>query len=113
MERDGTMPMIPERRPAWMSAGPETPGGLLAALREFIYGMGGYEFARQAVEMRTSLETIFMVSVMGDMIGLPVLPPYYSLRLLPFVVPDIATWRRRVLRDRELSDTHEFHLHGV
>jgi hypothetical protein len=89
------------------------PGGFLAALREFIYGMAGYEFARQAVEMRTALETVFMVTVVGDMVGLPVLPPYYSLRLLPYVTPEIATWRRRVLRDRELVDTHEFHLHGV
>jgi hypothetical protein len=87
--------------------------GVRAILLEFLYGMGGYEFARQALEMRTALETVFMVSVIGDMIGLPVLPPYYSLRLLPYVVPDIATWRRRVLRDRELTDTHEFHLHGV
>jgi hypothetical protein len=113
MERDGTMPTIPERRPAFLSAGPDARGGLLGVLREFLYGMAGYEFARQAIEMRTSLETIFMVSVVGDMVGLPVLPPYYSLRLLPFVVPDIATWRRRVLREREVSDTHEFHLHGV
>jgi len=96
-----------------LSGPPGEARGLLGALRQFLYGMGGYEFARQAVEMRTSLETIFMVSVVGDMVGLPVLPPYYSLRLLPFVVPDIATWRRRVLREREVSDTHEFHLHGV
>jgi hypothetical protein len=112
MERDRTMPTIPERRPYWSSA-PGEARGLFGALRGFLYGMGGYEFARQAVEMRTSLETIFMVSMVGDMVGLPVLPPYYSLRLLPFVVPDIATWRRRVLREREVSDTHEFHLHGV
>jgi hypothetical protein len=113
MERDRTMPTIPERRPYWLSGPPGEARGLFGALRQFLYGMGGYEFARQAVEMRTSLETIFMVSVVGDMVGLPVLPPYYSLRLLPFVVPDIATWRRRVLREREVSDTHEFHLHGV
>lgn len=89
------------------------PAGLRGVLGELIYGMGGYEFARQAVEMRTALETVFMVTVVGDMIGLPVLPPYYSLRLLPYVTPEIATWRRRVLRDREMTDTHEFHLHGV
>ena len=33
---------------------------------------------------------------MGDMIGVPILPPYYSLRLLPFIVPTalsaIAFW---------------------
>ena len=80
------------------------PRGLLAALREFAYGMTGYEFARQALETRAALENLFMVVVVGDMIGLPVLPPYYSLRLLPYAVPQIATWKRRMLREKDLTD---------
>lgn len=96
------------------SAGSTVRGtGLRAALAEFVYGMTGYEFARHAVETRAALENLFLVVVIGDMLGLPVLPPYYSLRLLPFVVPDIATWKRRVLREREFTDEHEHHLHGV
>jgi hypothetical protein len=87
--------------------------GFLGALREVLYGIAGYEFARHAIEMRSSLQTIFMVSVVGDMVGLPVLPPYYSLRLLPYVVPEIATWRRRVLREREFTESHDYDLHGV
>ncbi len=63
--------------------------------------------------MRASLETVFMVSVVGDMVGLPIMPPYYSLRLLPYVVPDVALWRRRVLREREFTEHHDYHLHGV
>ena len=63
--------------------------------------------------LRAALENLFMVVVVGDMIGLPVLPPYYSLRLLPFVTPEITTWKRRVLREREFTDEHELHLHGV
>jgi hypothetical protein len=47
------------------------------------------------------------------MLGLPVIPPYYALRLLPYLAPNIATWKRRVLREREFTDEHEFHLHGV
>jgi hypothetical protein len=94
-----------------------TAGGrrslVLAGLREFLYGMTGHEFARHAVATRASLETLFMVTCLGDMIGLPVMPPYYSLRLLPFVVPEIATWKRRVLRERQFSDEHDFELHGV
>lgn len=82
-------------------------------IRDFLYGLSGYEFARHALETRASLETIFMVSTVGDMIGVPVLPPYYSLRLLPFIVPEIATWRRRVLREREFTEEHDFDLHGV
>jgi hypothetical protein len=73
----------------------------------------GYEFAREAVEMRAALETIFMVATLGDMIGVPVMPPYYSMRLLPYVVPHTATWKRRVLRDRHLTEGHDVDLHGV
>lgn len=87
--------------------------GLRASLRDFMYGMMGYEFARHALETRAALETIFMVSVVGDMVGVPVIPPYYSLRLLPFVVPEVSMWRRRVLREKEFTEEHDFDLHGV
>jgi hypothetical protein len=88
-------------------------GSLRRELREFMFGMTGYEFTREAIEMRAALETIFMVVTVGDMVGLPVIPPYYSLRLLPYVVPHTQTWRRRVLRDRELTEDHRLDLHGV
>jgi hypothetical protein len=83
------------------------------ALREFVYGMTGYEWARHAIEERAALETLFMATTVGDMIGLPIMPPYYSLRLLPYVVPGVTTWKRRVLRERELTEDHEFDLHGL
>jgi len=87
--------------------------GFREALREFVYGMTGHEFARHAVATRASLETIFMVTTMGDLVGVPILPPYYSLRLLPYVVPQISTWKRRVLRERHFTEEHDYHLHGV
>jgi hypothetical protein len=85
----------------------------MRALRDFLYGMTGHEFAQHALETRNSLETLFLVVTLGDMVGIPVIPPYYSLRLLPFVVPEIATWKRRVLRERNLTEEHEFDLHGL
>ena len=83
------------------------------AVREFLFGMLGLEFAGHALEMRASMESLFMLTTVGDMIGVPVLPPYYSLRLLPFVLPQIATWKRRVLREREFTDEHDYHLDGL
>ena len=82
-------------------------------IREFFYGLTGLEFERQALELRGSLETIFFVATLGDMLGVPVMPPIYSLRLLPYAMPHITTWKRRMLREREFSDSEEFHLHGV
>ena len=85
----------------------------LKAIREFMFGMVGMEMASHAMEMRASLESLFMLATLGDMIGVPVIPPYYSLRLLPYVVPNIATWKRRVLRPREFTDEHDYHLDGL
>ena len=93
--------------------GGSAPRTWLAAVREFLYGMFGLEFAHHALEMRASLESLFMLATVGDMIGVPILPPYYSLRLLPYVVPQIATWKRRVLRPREFTDEHDYHLEGL
>lgn len=83
------------------------------AVRDFLYGMLGYELAQHALEMRGSVEALFMLATFGDMIGVPVLPPYYNLRLLPFAVPHIAAWKRRVLREHEFTDEHDYHLHGL
>ena len=82
-------------------------------IREFLYGMFGMEMAEHALEMRASLESLFMLAVVGDMIGVPILPPYYSLRLLPFLIPNISVWKRRVLREKEFTDEHDYHLHGL
>ena len=88
-------------------------GGWWGAIREFLYGLAGYEFSHHALAERGALETLFMVISFGDLIGVPILPPYYSLRLLPYVVPNIASWKRRVLRERVPTDSEEYDLHGV
>ena len=83
------------------------------ALKEFFYGVAGYEIAHQALELRASVERLFMLSLFGDMLGVPLLPPYYNLRLLPYVAPHIGTWKKSVLREREFGCDHEHHLHGI
>ena len=86
---------------------PEQPGGLkgvFGRLREVTYGMAAHDMTRYALRTRASMEHLFILTTMGDMLGVPILPPYYSLRLLPYAVPQIATWKRRMLREKDLTD---------
>ena len=53
---------------------------------------------------RGDVDHLFMLVVFGDLVGLPLLPPYYSMRLLPHVIPSIDTWKRRLLREKDLTD---------
>jgi hypothetical protein len=72
--------------------------------KEFLYGMAGHDMTRFALKTRGSMEHLFILITMGDLLGVPILPPYYSLRLLPYVVPQISTWKRRMLREKDLTD---------
>jgi len=74
------------------------------AFKEILYGMAIHEHVRALAKQRGSLEHLFVLISFGDMLGVPILPPYYSLRLLPFIVPLINNWRRRMLRERDLMD---------
>ena len=78
--------------------------GFLRNLKEIMYGMASHDMSRAALRTRASMEHLFILITMGDMIGIPILPPYYSLRLLPYVVPQISTWKRRLLREKDVSD---------
>jgi hypothetical protein len=69
-----------------------------------VYGMAAHDMSRAALRTRASMEHLFILITMGDLLGIPILPPYYSLRLLPYVVPQIATWRRRMLREKDVAD---------
>jgi hypothetical protein len=83
------------------------------ALREIFYGATGYEFEREAARLRGDLENLFLFMIIGETIGVPILPPYYALRLVPYVVNVMPLWKRRVLRERHPLDSEEFDLHGV
>ncbi len=74
-------------------------------LGEVLYGMAMHDMVRANLRARGSLEHLFILITFGDMVGLPILPPYYCMRLLPFVVPEINGWRRRLLRERDYLDT--------
>jgi hypothetical protein len=73
-------------------------------LREILYGMTIHEMDIELKKERGSLHQLFMLIVFGDLVGLPLLPPYYSMRLLPYIIPSLETWKRSLLRERDLTD---------
>ncbi len=72
---------------------------------EVLFGMALHDMVRANLRARGSLEHLFILITFGDMVGVPIMPPYYCMRLLPFVVPEINGWRRRLLRERDYLDS--------
>lgn len=83
------------------------------AFKYFLYGLTGHPFVRHSLEMKHDAEALFFVVTFGDFVGVPVMPPVYSLRLLPYVVPKIAKWQRQLARRREFWEKEEYDLHGI
>jgi hypothetical protein len=73
-------------------------------LRGFLFGMTMYEQVLTFRKQRADLEHLFVLISFGDLLGVPILPPYYTLRLLPYIVPLIRNWRYRMLREKDLTD---------
>lgn len=71
---------------------------------EIMYGMMLYDAVLMFRRQRADMEHLFVLISFGDLIGVPILPPYYNLRLLPYIVPSINRWRRRMLRERDLTE---------
>lgn len=77
-------------------------------LRGFWFGMTYYEMVKTLRRQRADLEHLFMLISFGDLIGIPILPPYYSMRLLPYIVPLLEGWKFRLLREKDLTDLADF-----
>jgi len=79
-------------------------GKALTTVGEILYGMTIYDWTRELEKARGKQERLFTLIVFGDMLGVPILPPYYTLRLIPYIVPAVESWRRSMLRERDFTD---------
>ncbi len=71
---------------------------------EVFRGMTVHELEMELRKERGAFDQLFLLIVFGDLIGLPMFPPYYTMRLLPYILPRIKIWRRSVLREKDLSE---------
>ncbi|RCK76425.1 MAG: hypothetical protein ANABAC_0576 [Anaerolineae bacterium] len=77
---------------------------LLSALGDILYGATIYEMVHDLEKERASRENLFVLIVFGDLFGIPILPPYYTLRLIPYFLPRMPALQRSILRERDLTD---------
>jgi hypothetical protein len=93
--------------PSKLSLGQDLGAKLKAfskTLREIMYGFTIHELDMEIRKERGNIDDLFMLVVFGDLVGLPLLPPYYSVRLLPYIIPTFNNWKRRILRERDLTE---------
>jgi hypothetical protein len=73
---------------------------LARILIDFTYGSSAYGISREIMQQRAEREQLLLFLLMGDQLGLPVYPSYYSRHLLPYIYPRLARWKRTVIRPK-------------
>jgi hypothetical protein len=78
--------------------------GLKKFLRDFFFGIAYLEIEQTVRHEKLARLNLILLLSFGDFLGVPVFPPYYSLRLLPYLFPAMDSWKKRMLRERDLTE---------
>ena len=62
------------------------------------------------IQRRAEMERLFALMLNAELLGLPLLPPLYRIRFLPYERPNLLSWRRMSSFDRELQWADLRHL---
>ncbi len=62
------------------------------------------------IKRHAEMERMFALMLSAELLGVPLLPPPYIVRFLPYEVPILLSWRRRTSFDRELQWADLRHL---
>ncbi|MBM4331996.1 MAG: hypothetical protein FJ117_12400 [Deltaproteobacteria bacterium] len=73
-------------------------------LQDFLVGLTSFEIEQTARHEKLARHDLFMLLIFGEQLGIPILPPFYSLRIFPHVLPALDSWKRRMLREHDLTE---------
>ncbi len=77
---------------------------LARVLREVAYGIFMHETVMVNRKAAKRIEQLLFLVTMGDIVGIPIIPPYYSLRLMAHYSLDLERWKAFVIRERDFTD---------
>lgn len=82
------------------------------ALSEFIFGAVSFELYRELKLTSRRYKDAIHLIVIGEILGVPFLSNYYSLRLLPYMVGDLARFKREAMKEEDILERiGEIHVH--
>ena len=77
-------------------------------LRDFFFGATAFEIQQTIRQERLARRDLILLFSFGDLLGVPVFPPYYALRLLPYFHPVLNSWKKRMVKEKDLTEIPSF-----
>jgi hypothetical protein len=73
-------------------------------LRDFLFGAAYLEIEQTVRQEKLARHDLFLILTFGDLLGVPILPSCYSLKIIPYIFPGIDSWKKRLLREHDLTE---------
>ncbi len=78
--------------------------GFIQAIKDFLYGFLLHGMVSGVYGRKAQVEDLFILFTLGETIGVPVLPGFYSLRLIPYYTARFPHWKKKILKPKDLLD---------
>ncbi len=79
-------------------------------LKEMLWGLFFYDLYIEQMKLRVRYNDAVNVLVFSEQLGIPLMNSYVSMRLLPYFVGELESWKRREMREKDfLEDAPEIH----
>jgi hypothetical protein len=79
-------------------------------VKEALWGLFVYELHHETVAQKRQLEQAVNLLLLGEFLGLPLMNSAVTLRLLPYLLGDLAAFRQRALEEWDFIE-HAPHIH--
>ena len=77
---------------------------IIKNLRDFFFGATAFEIQQTVRQEKLARRDLILLFSFGDLLGVPVFPPYYSLRLLPYFYPALDSWKKGMLKEKDFTE---------
>ena len=73
-------------------------------IKELFFGLFLYDLHRSAVRAKAQYDDALNVLLMGQFLGIPLMNSVFTLRLFPYLLPQLGNWKRRKLKEADITD---------
>ena len=77
---------------------------LWGKIKELFFGLFVYGLYRSAIQAKAEYDDALNVLLMGQFLGIPLMNSVFTLRLFPYLMPQLGDWRKRKLKEIEVID---------
>ncbi|MBE3557762.1 MAG: hypothetical protein IMW89_00850 [Ktedonobacteraceae bacterium] len=74
------------------------------AVRQFLWGFFMFEMFHETQKEKARYSDAVNLVIAGELLGLPLMNSVITLRLLPYLLPELAGWKQRQLAEEDIIE---------